>query len=120
MGLARRAVRDDDRQPRRTFRRLGHETGLQYRSGDVDDHSATIYVGSTYSEPLPHAFLDDVLTSRRPVLWAGANIGELEQRAGNFAARYGWEPKLLDRAPISEVGYKDTSLCRWSTKPVGS
>ena len=90
-----------------------------YRSGDVDEHSATIYVGSTYREPLPRAFLDDVLTSRRPVLWAGANIGELEQRAGNFAARYGWEPRLLDRTPISEVRYKDTSLSRWSRKTGG-
>jgi uncharacterized protein YdaL len=91
----------------------------RYRAGDIDKHTATIYIGSTYNEPLPRAFLDDVLAARRPVLWAGDNIGKLRRRAGDFAARYGWTPHLIDRSQFHEVRYKGVSLTRWSRKTGG-
>jgi uncharacterized protein YdaL len=90
-----------------------------YRAGDIDAHSATIYLGSTFGEPLPRAFLDDVLAARRPVLWAGANVRQLERRTGDFPARYGWQTHLLDRSAISEVRYKGVALSRWSRTTAG-
>ena len=33
---------------------------LSYTAGGMNNYSAVIYIGSTYGEPLPTAFLDDV------------------------------------------------------------
>jgi uncharacterized protein YdaL len=91
----------------------------QYRSGDIDGYSALVYLGSTYDERLPKAMLDDVLGVRKPVLWVADNILQLSQRAGDFAARYGWEPVQYDRSRVAEVRYKGRSLTRWSRQDAG-
>ena len=51
---------------------------------------ALIYIGSTYGERLPTELLDDILQTSRAVLWLNDNILQLQERAGDFAARYGW------------------------------
>src|SRR5205085_2704929 len=43
----------------------------KYTPGSAAEHLLTIYVGSTYDEPLPAAFLADVAAGAR-VLWLGA------------------------------------------------
>ena len=91
----------------------------QYRSGDIDGYSALVYLGSTYDERLPQAMLDDILGMRKPVLWVADNILQLSQRAGDFAARYGWEPVQYDRSRVAEVRYKGRSLTRWSRQDAG-
>ena len=90
-----------------------------YRPGDIARHTATIYLGSTYGEPLPAPFLSDVAVARRPVIWAGANIHELARRNPDLATRQGWKPGLLDRSPVREIRYKGTALTRWSRRTVG-
>jgi uncharacterized protein YdaL len=91
----------------------------QYRSGELDGYAATIYVGSTYGDRLPAAFLDDVLRTQRPVLWIADNIGELEDRAGDFPKRYGWRSSVLDHSPVAEVRYKGATLTRWTRQSDG-
>ena len=86
----------------------------EYRHGEVERYTATIYVGSVFGERLPTTLLDDVLRTHRQVIWIADNIDELESRAGNFQARYGWRSSVLDRSAVSEVRYKGRSLTRWT------
>jgi uncharacterized protein YdaL len=83
-----------------------------YRAGDLSRVDAAIYVGSTYDEPLPEAFLDDVRSGRTPVLWAGGNVWQLANRDDRFAERYGFEPLQYDPREFTAVRYKGVSLTR--------
>ena len=85
-----------------------------YRPGELDGYTATIYVGSIFGEPLPASFEHDVLRARRPVLWVGDNIWQLESAAPGFRARYGWKTSVLDHSPVPEVVYKGHALTRWT------
>ncbi len=84
---------------------------VQYADGDLDGYRAVVYAGSTYDEPLPAAFLDDVLTTNVPVLWMHNNIWQLGARPG-FAERYGWQPGYFDLSSVREVEYKGVRLTR--------
>src|SRR5262249_21787568 len=95
------------------------EPASDYTAGELDHYTATIYLGSLFGQRLPPAFLDDVLRTRRPVVWVAYNITELEHRAGDFRARYGWHSGLLDRSPVATVRYKGTSLTRWTHNDSG-
>lgn len=93
---------------------------VDYEPGDVARHTATIYLGSTYDEPLPEAFLDDVLASTRPVIWAYSNIWQLVERAEDFVEAYGFRPWTYDtESRISSVTYKGRRLTRLVTEPEG-
>lgn len=91
---------------------------VDYRAGDMNGYTGVIYVGSTYDEPLPTAFLDDVLAGRSPTMWLGANIWQLHNRAavdgtpGFFADRYGWQYRGYDSATVDTVLYKGRRLDR--------
>ncbi len=65
-----------------------------YTQGQMSQFTATIYLGSTYNEPIPAAFLTDVLTGTKPVIWAGANVWQLSGTAAtsaSFQQKYGWD-----------------------------
>jgi uncharacterized protein YdaL len=73
------------------------EPVASYVAGQVNNYTATIYIGSTYDEPLPVAFLNDVLATSHPVIWAADNIWQLTGTEGSsadtaFMAKYGWDP----------------------------
>jgi uncharacterized protein YdaL len=101
------------------FGRWTAKPAAEYERGEVERYTALIYIGSTYGERLPIDLLDDVLRTRRPVLWINDNILQLERRAGDFADRYGWRPLELDHSRVSEVRYKGRSLTRWSGQTDG-
>jgi uncharacterized protein YdaL len=86
----------------------------EYRAGELDRYTATIYLGSFYGEPLPTSFEKDVLRTSRPVIWVADNISELEGRAGDFRARYGFETSVLDHSRVPTVVYKGRPLTRWT------
>lgn len=88
-----------------------HPVG-EYTAGELSGYSAVVYVGSTYDEPLPTAFLDDVLNTTVPVVWMYDNIWELTARDSAFAAKYGFTWRQFDFSSVSEVRYKGTSLTR--------
>jgi len=50
------------------------EPVTQYTAGQLSNYTAAIYLGSTYGEPLPAAFTQDVISSSTPVVWAGSNV----------------------------------------------
>lgn len=84
-----------------------------YQAGDLVNHRATIYIGSTYDQPLPAAFLDDVAADVRPVIWMYNNIWQLAAHVPNFADSYGFLPWRYDTGPIGQVSYKGRSLTRY-------
>jgi uncharacterized protein YdaL len=83
-----------------------------YTAGMMSAYSSVVYVGSTYDEPLPVAFLDDVLANTKPVLWMYDNIWQLTARAGNFSTVYGWTWDGFDFATTPTVTYKGVALQR--------
>jgi uncharacterized protein YdaL len=76
-----------------------------YTSGTIKQYTATIYIGSTYDEPLPNAFLDDVFATTTPVIWAYDNIWQLTSRYPNFFSTYGWIWSGFDYSSVARVDY---------------
>jgi len=101
------------------FGRWTAKPSRAYERGQIEQYTALLYIGSTFGERLSPALLDDVLRTSRPVVWVGNNIAQLEQRAGDFRARYGWRSLVLDRSPVPEVRYKGRSLTRWTRNSAG-
>ncbi|GIH97564.1 DUF2334 domain-containing protein [Planobispora siamensis] len=83
-----------------------------YTKGTMKGFTAVIYVGSTYDEPLPAAFLDDVRSAVRPVIWMNNNIWQLTAATPDFAATYGWMWSQFDVDTIEGVVYKGKDLSR--------
>jgi uncharacterized protein YdaL len=96
------------------------EPVVDYVAGQVNNYTATIYIGSTYNEPIPQAFLNDTLSTTKPVIWAGDNIWQLTGASGSaadtaFEAAYGWDPatSYFDTADtIASVSYKSQAFTR--------
>lgn len=109
------------------FGRVTAEPVSSYVAGQVEDHTATVYLGSTYDEPLPTALLDDVARTTRPVIWAGFNVWQLGGAAGStrnaaFQARYGWDPatSYIDTTDtMTSVDYKGQRLTRSALNAAG-
>jgi uncharacterized protein YdaL len=83
-----------------------------YTAGEVNGYSAVVYVGSTYDEPLPTAFLDDVLSTTKPVLWMYDNIWQLTARSADFTGKYGFTWTGFDFSASTTVTYKGVNLDR--------
>lgn len=94
-----------------------------YTAGTMANFANVVYVGSTYDEPLPTAFLDDVLAGSRPVIWLYNNIWQLTARsaAGGayFSNVYGWDWVSYDTSPIDKVTYKGTTFSRYAANLSG-
>lgn len=87
-----------------------HPVGA-YRAGDMVAYDAVFYLGTADGTRLPPAFLDDVLRSRRPVVWIRSGIDRLAARdRTRWAHRYGFSPRGLGTGQFTRVRYKGTSL----------
>ena len=102
------------------FGQITAEPVASYVAGQVNNFTATVYIGSTYNEPIPVAFLNDVLSTTRSVIWAGANPWQLSGTAGSaadqaFIAKYGWDPSTsyFDNTdnPVT-ISYKGQTFTR--------
>ena len=61
-----------------------------YTAGMTEQYSATFYMGSYYNNPIPAAFLSDVSTTQKTVVWFKYNLWELAwNTAYPFTSRYG-------------------------------
>ncbi|HEV7134508.1 MAG TPA: DUF2334 domain-containing protein [Gaiellaceae bacterium] len=84
-----------------------------YQAGQISQYTATVYIGSSYDEPLSTAFLDDVYNATHPVVWIYDNIWELTNRyATTFQSKYGWMWSQFDLSPVSNVLYNGVDLTR--------
>jgi uncharacterized protein YdaL len=84
----------------------------QHLRKELHDYTAVVYIGSSNHRPLPKAFLDDVLTTRTPVLWMGGNIGQLYDKSHDFSTRFGWRPAGLDTSAVTRVDYRGVAFKR--------
>ena len=102
------------------FGRVVTHPVTQYTQGEMSSYAAVLYIGSTYGEPLPAAFTQDVVTLPTPVLWAGLNVWDLSNgytpanTTATFTARYGWDAgnSLFDQSTVTEVDYKNQAFTR--------
>jgi len=61
-----------------------------YTAGMTEQYTATFYMGSYYNNPIPAAFLSDVTTTQKTVVWFKYNLWELAwNTAYPFTTRYG-------------------------------
>ncbi|WP_067509330.1 DUF2334 domain-containing protein [Actinoplanes sp. TFC3] len=90
-----------------------------YKAGDLSSYTSIVYVGSTYDEALPPAFLDDIMRTTKPVTWVFDNIWQLTAKDPTFAATHGFTSGALDFADVSEVDYKGKKLTRDTTGKSG-
>ncbi|GAA2593085.1 polysaccharide deacetylase family protein [Winogradskya consettensis] len=90
-----------------------------YKAGDLNTYTAVVYVGSTYDEPLPAAFLADITATKKPVTWLFDNIWQLAAKDANFAATHGFTSGSFDFADVTEVDYKGKKLTRDTTDKSG-
>ena len=92
------------------------EPVASYVAGQMNAYAAVVYVGSTYGEPMPKAFLDDVHAGAVPVLWMYDNIWQLTAEFANlnvnFATTMGWNWTGFDTSTLAGVNYKSTLLSR--------
>ncbi|OJB34539.1 papd-like protein [Burkholderia ubonensis] len=49
----------------------------RYTSGMVKNHDVTFYVGNYYNNPIPTAFMSDVMTTTKTVVWFKYNLWQL-------------------------------------------
>lgn len=100
-----------------------------YAAGEIDGtpgYDATFYIGSYYDNPLPPAFLSDVMATQRTVVWFKYNLWKLAwDPTFDFAGRYGLAfdgVRGLDAAPsptspnssfFNTVLYKGQSLVKY-------
>jgi len=92
---------------------------VSYTAGTLQQYSACIYIGSTYGEPLPAAFLTDVYAGTTNVIWIYDNIWQLTSSQPLFATQYGFMPSVFDTSPVATVTYKSQSLKRSSANAAG-
>ena len=91
---------------------------VNYTAGEMRAYDAVIYLGSTWDEPIPTAFLDDVIAETRPVIWINRNIWQLAERVG-FTDKYGWHWARFDEDDVRQVRYKGQTLTRDPNNPRG-
>jgi uncharacterized protein YdaL len=91
-----------------------------YQQGQVNNYTATIYVGTTYNEPLKPAFVSDVQSTTHPVVWLGDNMWELTTDWNSnvaFQQKYGWIPAagpagIHNVHGVTTLTYKGQALTR--------
>ena len=93
---------------------------VQYASGQMASYTAVIYIGSTYGEPIPSAFLADCQTYQNiPIVWAYDNIWQLTAATPGFQQNYGWNWTGFDTSTVAQVNYKGQALTRYSANGAG-
>ncbi|KVF79682.1 papd-like protein [Burkholderia sp. FL-7-2-10-S1-D7] len=62
-----------------------------YTAGMIGSHDATFYVGDYYNNPIPAAFMSDVMTATKTVVWFKYNLWQLAwNTAYTFNQTYGF------------------------------
>lgn len=96
-----------------------------YVAGKMQSYDATFYLGSYYGNPLPAAFLSDVLKTQKTVVWFNYNLAQLAWNPTyEFSAKFGFNflglrrlnatPSEANPAPgfFDTIGYKGKSFVK--------
>ena len=88
-----------------------------YSAGEIEDYAVTFYIGDAYDNPLPEAFLSDVMATERVVCWFKYNLWQIAWDEDYywdpaFTFRYGFQFDGMDATGFSEIHYKGESLVK--------
>lgn len=99
-----------------------------YTAGKMQDYAAIFYLGAYYDNPLPAAFLSDVSTTDKTVVWFKYNLWQLAwNSAYGFSAKFGFDfaslrgmnavPSAANPAPgfFDTISYKGKSFVKYYT-----
>lgn len=57
-----------------------------YRKGNINNYRATFYIGNKPNNILPKAYLEDVISAKRPIIWIDRNLKKIGK--GAYKARF--------------------------------
>ncbi len=88
-----------------------------YTAGEVENYAVTFYLGVAFDNPLPSAFLSDVMATERTVCWFSYNLWQIAWNDAGywdpaFSGRYGFQFAGVDSSGFPEVQYKEESLVK--------
>ena len=90
-----------------------------YSAGEIEDYAVTFYIGDVYDNPLPEAFLSDVMATEQVVCWFKYNLWQIAWDWDEgyywdpaFTSRYGFQFAGMDASGFSEIHYKGESLVK--------
>ena len=94
----------------------------QYTAGRIEGYKTVFYLGVVYNNPLPAAFLQDVMRTTRTVCWFRYNLWQIawDERghyAPGFEARFGFRFSGLGRPGFTRVLYRGQSFTKYAGDP---
>lgn len=99
---------------------------VDYVTGLLGAHDGLVYLGGTFDEPLPAAFVADVRAAEGRVVWVGNNLAQISGPSGSatnqeFQDRHGFDPAamLVDDRPFDTVVYRERPLTRYADDGAG-
>ena len=81
-----------------------------YRSGDMERHALTVYLGTSFDEPILSSLARDIGASAKPLIWVQYGLDKLAEAMPGFERRYGLVPGLVDRSGFGHVDYRKVSF----------
>ena len=88
-----------------------------YKKGMIGRYSATFYIGSSYDNRLPAAFMADVMTSNTPICWFKYNIWQLAWSRSDFSTRFGFTFNWLDWTGYDTISYRGQTYSKHHADP---
>jgi len=88
-----------------------------YRKGDINRYSVTFYLGSTYDNPLPPSFAEDVMTSTKPICWFKYNLWQLAWTDARFPTKFGFTFNWLDWTGYDTIYYQGETFTKYQADP---
>lgn len=89
----------------------------QYSRGLLEQFDTTFYFGTVYNNPLPAAFMNDVSTTKKTVVWFKYNLWQLGLAHPDFSNHYGFIFNHLDRTGYPHILYKGQTLGKNQSDP---
>lgn len=89
-----------------------------YKVGELAGYDCGFYCGTIYYNPIPKAFVSDVVSNTKPFCWMGYNLWDVAwtpaQTAWNttFTNNFGFQFYYLDSTGYPNVTYKGTTLTK--------
>jgi uncharacterized protein YdaL len=93
-----------------------------YTAGQLSGYAVTFYIGTVYNNPLPSAFLSDVMNSTKPVVWFCYSIWQIAWTPSGywnpaFQSRFGLMFFDLDQSGYPQVIYNNTTFTKDMSGP---
>jgi len=88
-----------------------------YKKGLMGRFSVTFYIGSTYDNPLPDAFVQDVMTTDSTICWFKYNIWQLAWTQSSFSSKFGFTFNWLDSSGYGNIYYRGETFSKYPSDP---